>query len=535
MSFQTFVTERLAAITALINAISTNAKKIEELPIQEVLNTSSKIHVSKGGISESLEIQKIIDAFNIASYKELISVGSIEIVGQDITLTDIVWKIDGIHFTANFTDTTPLCTTGNNREDIFVGLPSGLIERISGVESDTVIYTPTTPIDAVFITKTLVTDSGVGVPSEPIIGTNYVEKETFSPFTYNNTGVVGSLSLNKQSAIKITGTVSELGNIIKNNPQHYYPGQIFVLLDNTTAGNIKLPHMYTAGGSGSIAWFHPDAQDYYTVKDEVVLFVLDYIGSQKVYRRLTSGLKNKSVTLEKLQDFPANHILGRLSETDGQAQFLDAFDILLWLGLDDVDANLYLKADKSNTYTKSEVDAKVASIYRPKGSKATYAELPTTGQLEGDVWNVIADGKNYAWVLNLNNTGVPGWDDLGGTIDLSAYSTTAQSDVKYLQNSNFKQVNANYTLLQADSGKYILISGNSRTVTIPNGLTDEFHITLDFEGTGGLITDDTTTMYGDNIGFDNGTANNYNIPQNGSFYFIRNTVDGRIRTKGDYI
>ena len=101
--------------------------------------------------------------------------------------------------------------------------------------------------------------------------------------------------------------------------------------------------------------------------------------------------------------------------------------------------------------------------------------------------------------------------------------------------SNFKRVDANYTLLQSDSGKYILIAGNTRTVTVPTGLTDEFHITLDFEGTGGLIVDSTTTMYGDNTGFNNGTVNNYNVPQNGSFYFIRNTVDGRIRTKGDFI
>lgn len=104
-------------------------------------------------------------------------------------------------------------------------------------------------------------------------------------------------------------------------------------------------------------------------------------------------------------------------------------------------------------------------------------------------------------------------------------------------NSKFSRVNSNYTLQQADSGKYILISGNSRTITIPNGLTGEFHITLDIEGTGALIIDDTTTMYGDNTGLDNGTGigNNYNVPQNGSFYFIRNTVDGRIRTKGDFI
>lgn len=61
MSFQTFVTERLAAITALINAISTNAKKIDELPVQENVDFSSKFHLSRNGISESLTLQKLSD------------------------------------------------------------------------------------------------------------------------------------------------------------------------------------------------------------------------------------------------------------------------------------------------------------------------------------------------------------------------------------------------------------------------------------------------------------------------------------------
>lgn len=58
----------------------------------------------------------------------------------------------------------------------------------------------------------------------------------------------------------------------------------------------------------------------------------------------------------------------------------------------------------------------IASAYNYKGSKATYDELPTSGNVVGDVWNVEATGMNYAW------TGTA-WDALGGTVDLSGYAT----------------------------------------------------------------------------------------------------------------
>lgn len=61
MSFQTFVTQRLSALTAMMNAIATNAKKIDELPKQDPLVVSSKFHVSRQGISEYLELQNLID------------------------------------------------------------------------------------------------------------------------------------------------------------------------------------------------------------------------------------------------------------------------------------------------------------------------------------------------------------------------------------------------------------------------------------------------------------------------------------------
>lgn len=49
-----------------------------------------------------------------------------------------------------------------------------------------------------------------------------------------------------------------------------------------------------------------------------------------------------------------------------------------------------------------------------KGTKATVAELPSTGNKTGDVWHVTADGGEYAW------SGTA-WEELGSVMDLSDY------------------------------------------------------------------------------------------------------------------
>lgn len=59
-----------------------------------------------------------------------------------------------------------------------------------------------------------------------------------------------------------------------------------------------------------------------------------------------------------------------------------------------------------------------------KGSVQTYANLPSSGQENGDMWNVatadsthgIAAGDNVVW-----NSTASGWDVLRGDVDMSAY------------------------------------------------------------------------------------------------------------------
>ena len=87
----------------------------------------------------------------------------------------------------------------------------------------------------------------------------------------------------------------------------------------------------------------------------------------------------------------------------------------------------------TDAYTKTEIDNKVASVYKYKGSVATYAALPSTGQVVGDVYNVEENGANYAWDGST-------WDKLGETIDLSPYllKTEAASTYATITNLNKK-------------------------------------------------------------------------------------------------
>lgn len=76
----------------------------------------------------------------------------------------------------------------------------------------------------------------------------------------------------------------------------------------------------------------------------------------------------------------------------------------------------------SQVYTKTEIDNKVSSIYKYKGSVATYQDLPSQNNVIGDTYNVEEDDSNYSWTGS-------SWDKLGGNVDLSDYYTKTQTDI----------------------------------------------------------------------------------------------------------
>lgn len=77
----------------------------------------------------------------------------------------------------------------------------------------------------------------------------------------------------------------------------------------------------------------------------------------------------------------------------------------------------------SGFVTSSDVDTAISSamttVMNYKGTKATVAELPSAGNVNGDVWHVTATGGEYAW----DGTG---WQELGSTVDLSGYVQSSE-------------------------------------------------------------------------------------------------------------
>lgn len=81
-------------------------------------------------------------------------------------------------------------------------------------------------------------------------------------------------------------------------------------------------------------------------------------------------------------------------------------------------------ANSNDPYqTESDVStaiaSAVASAYIYKGSVATVADLPSSGNTAGDVYDVQATGVNYAW----NGSA---WDALGSYVDTSLYWSKAE-------------------------------------------------------------------------------------------------------------
>lgn len=80
-----------------------------------------------------------------------------------------------------------------------------------------------------------------------------------------------------------------------------------------------------------------------------------------------------------------------------------------------------LQADDLTDYAKK---SDITTVFKYKGSKETYAELPTEDNEIGDTWNIatadsdhnVLAGDNVTW------TGTA-WDVLAGTVDLSPINT----------------------------------------------------------------------------------------------------------------
>lgn len=131
---------------------------------------------------------------------------------------------------------------------------------------------------------------------------------------------------------------------------------------------------------------------------------------------------------------------------------------------DQTDANIKVVSDNlaNNYYNKSQVDSKFTSVYIFKGSVDTIEDLPTEGNIIGDVWNVRKNDINYAWTSG-------GWDALGGTAELSSLTANglmSKEDFAKLQGiEEGAQINKIETIT-----KRVLLNVVDKNVTIPEDI-----------------------------------------------------------------
>lgn len=91
--------------------------------------------------------------------------------------------------------------------------------------------------------------------------------------------------------------------------------------------------------------------------------------------------------------------------------------------------SVYTAIEDAKTTLNNAINTAVGSVYKVKGTVASYDKLPTDAT-PGDVYNVDAaygdtpEGTNYVWV-GADGDVAAHWDALGGTIDLSPYAKIA--------------------------------------------------------------------------------------------------------------
>lgn len=168
-------------------------------------------------------------------------------------------------------------------------------------------------------------------------------------------------------------------------------------------------------------------------------------------------------------------------------------------------------------YADEQIAKSVTSVYKVKGTKATYENLPSEGNVEGDVWNVVTAhgntpaGTNYVWVAAVGEVAAH-WDPLGGTIDLSPYETKEDASKTYATKTELSTTKSELIGVDGDTSASDTIKGAKKytdaletkltnaavTLTIPK---DDPYITASREGntnkytiSSKLDTDGTTPL-----------------------------------------
>lgn len=179
MSEYSDLANKVAQLTQRLNDITVQARKIPELPEQNPLVPSSLLHVSNSGTSQSVVVQQILDAALSYRQNQLLSIGTITVAGNDLTVpAGATWVINNIDYSndADIIINVPYAEDGFTRTDIIVADQLNNMYRVNGPETEGVSPSPNVPLNTVLVTTVNVTDSTIGY-TPPSTGTSFPKIE----------------------------------------------------------------------------------------------------------------------------------------------------------------------------------------------------------------------------------------------------------------------------------------------------------------------------------------------------------------------
>ena len=257
----------------------------------------------------------------------------------------------------------------------------------------------TTPIDTDLIG---LVDSGFSNILKKLSWLNI--KTTLKTYFDSLYSLVGHTHINDHSPATVVNTTSITMSI---NGQEISATAIFGTSSTTIASGDKGVtngdlHNHSSGDGGQIAYSSLSGLPIIPTKmseltnDSNFVSDISYIHTDNNY---TTIEKNK---LANIADGAEVNVNADWNAISGNAQILNKPTTISGYGITDA-------------YTKTEVDNKLSAVYKYKGSVISYVNLPTSGQIVGDVYNVTESGINFAW----DGTG---WDDIGGVEALATAS-----------------------------------------------------------------------------------------------------------------
>lgn len=299
MSFQTFVTQQLGSITSMLNSLSTNAKKIDELPAQSSLNSSSKIHVSIGGVSQYITVSQLMAAFSNSNVDRLLFIGDIPpIVSNVLSIPPAGCIIDGVNYTTAV-DTpiaVPYCTTDFTRIDIIV-FGVGGIYSVPGNETVGIAVAEPLPDNTVYITQVTVTDSDISEVPVPITGFDFIRKDEKAEVEINDTGAIDILFPDQRAIGVLTGSVTTIQTVDVDSTTTYQNKKY--AFKNHQATAVTFEHL-SSSGSAPFKFSFPDEVDFVLEPNEVIEFlkvktstpIFEFIGKVKFEIENINGLQD---------------------------------------------------------------------------------------------------------------------------------------------------------------------------------------------------------------------------------------------------